>query len=130
VLGAKKLGLTEAPVMVAAGWTKTQRQAYALADNKLALNAGWDESVLALEIADLQEIGFDIDLIGFSDAEIAALSTPTNVGLTDPDDAPEPPTTPVSVAGDLWTLGRHRLLCGIALLRPMFARFSAPSGHT
>src|SRR6185295_9945257 len=55
VLGAKKLGLTEAPVMVAAGWTKAQRQAYALADNKLALNAGWDESVLALEIADLQE---------------------------------------------------------------------------
>ena len=66
VRAARKLGLTEVPVMVATGWTKAQIQAYALADNKLALNAGWDEALLALEIGELQELGFDIDLIGFS----------------------------------------------------------------
>jgi DNA modification methylase len=112
VLGARKLGLTEAPVMVAKGWTKAQRQAYALADNKLALNAGWDDAMLALEIADLQEIGFDVSLTGFSEDEIAALGGNTNNGLTDPDEVPEPPAQPVSVAGDVWVLGRHRLLCG------------------
>src|ERR1700752_1418529 len=62
VLGAKRLGLTEVPVRVATGWTKAQIRAYAIADNKLALNAAWDESLLALEIADLQELGFDLDL--------------------------------------------------------------------
>jgi DNA modification methylase len=112
VLGAKKLGLTEAPVMVAAGWSKAQIKAYAIADNKLALNAGWDEAMLALEIADLQELGFDVPLIGFTDAEIAALGANTSEGLTDPDEAPAPPVEPVSAAGDLWVLGRHRLLCG------------------
>src|ERR1044072_8008155 len=71
VRAARKLGLTEVPVMVATGWTKAQIQAYALADNKLALNAGWDTDILALEIAELQEIGFDLDLTGFSPAEIA-----------------------------------------------------------
>src|SRR5215207_9474960 len=85
VLGAKKLGLTDAPVMVAKGWTKAQIKAYAIADNKLALNAGWDEAMLALEIAELQELGFDLDLIGFTDAEIAALGTDDASGLTDPD---------------------------------------------
>jgi DNA modification methylase len=112
VLGAKKLGLAEAPVMVAAGWSKAQIKAYAIADNKLALNAGWDEAMLALEIADLQELGFDVPLIGFTDAEIAALGANTSEGLTDPDDAPAPPVEPVSAPGDLWVLGRHRLLCG------------------
>lgn len=112
VLGAKKLGLTHAPVMVARGWTKAQIKAYALADNKLALNAGWDEALLALEIADLQELGFDLPLIGFSDIEIAALGASETVGLTDPDDAPAAPEQPVSATGDLWILGRHRLLCG------------------
>src|SRR3954469_4368202 len=72
VLGAKNLGLTDAPVMVARGWSKAQIKAYALADNKLALNAGWDEALLALEIADLQDLGFDLPLVGFTEAEIAA----------------------------------------------------------
>jgi DNA modification methylase len=111
VLGAKKLGLAEAPVMIAAGWTKAQIAAYALADNKLALNAGWDQEILALEIAGLQELGFDIDLTGFSSDEIAALASRVE-GLTDPDEAPEPPAEPVSMPGDLWVLGQHRLLCG------------------
>src|SRR5207249_2701276 len=112
VLGAKKLGLTEAPVMVARGWSAAQINAYRLADNKLALNAGWDEAMLALEIAGLQELGFDLGLTGFSDAEIAALGTNFGGGLTDPDDAPEPPAVPVSVTGDLWVMGRHSILCG------------------
>src|SRR4029078_12924944 len=74
VRAARKLGLTEVPVMVASGWSKAQIQAYALADNKLALNAGWDEAILALEIGELQELGFEINLTGFDCAEIAALS--------------------------------------------------------
>lgn len=112
VRAARKLGLTEVPVMVAAGWTKAQIQAYAIADNKLALNAGWDEAILALEIGELQEAGFEIDLTGFDLAEIAALNSKDAGGLTDPDEVPEPPVDPISRAGDLWILGRHRLLCG------------------
>lgn len=112
VLGAMRLGLAEAPVMVASGWSKAQIQAYAIADNKLGLNAGWDEELLALEIADLQEIGFDLDLTGFSLDEIAAIGSNGNEGQTDPDATPELPTNPVSLRGDLWRLGRHRLLCG------------------
>ena len=112
VRAARKLGLKDVPVMVATGWTKAQIQAYALADNKLALNAGWDEALLAIEIGELQEIGFDIGLIGFSDAEIAGLAVGEMTGLTDPDEVPEVPIEPVSRLGDLWVLGRHRLLCG------------------
>jgi hypothetical protein len=111
VLGARKLGLVDVPVMVARGWSKAQIQAYALADNKLALNAGWDEAMLALEIGELQELGFDIGLIGFTDTEIAAL-TENTMGLTDPDETPEAPVNPVSIPGDVWLLGKHRLLCG------------------
>src|SRR3979409_2625486 len=85
VLAARKLRIHQIPVMTAAGWTEAQKRAYALADNKLALKAGWDESMLALEFADLTELGFDIGLIGFSDAEIAALRANSSGGLTDPD---------------------------------------------
>lgn len=117
VLGAKRLGLTEAPVMVAAGWTKAQIKAYALADNKLALNAGWDEALLALEIGELQDLGFDLGLTGFSPDEIASLVNTGCQGLTDPDDTPEVPAEPVSKLGDLWVLGRHRLICGDSTTR-------------
>ena len=113
VLGAKKLGIAEVPVMVAAGWSEAQIKAYALADNKLALNAGWDEALLALEIADLEEFGFDLDLIGFSDAEIAALGARiAGAGSPIPTRRRSRRSSPVSVSGDLWVLGRHRLLCG------------------
>jgi DNA modification methylase len=112
VRAAKKLGLTDVPVMVASGWTKAQIQAYGIADNKLALNAGWDEALLAIEIGELQEIGFDIELIGFTDTEIMALSSSGNEGLTDPDEIPEVPVNPVSRPGDVWLIGSHRLLCG------------------
>jgi DNA modification methylase len=112
VLGARKLGIKEVPVMVAQGWTEAQVRAYALADNKLALNAGWDPELLALEFADLEQLGFDLDLTGFTLDEILAIGSKQNEGLTDPDEAPEPPVTPVSKPGDLWLLGEHRLLCG------------------
>ena len=112
VRAARSSASTDVPVMVATGWTKAQIQAYALADNKLALNAGWDEALLSIEIGELQEIGFDIGLIGFSDAEIAGLAIGEMTGLTDPDEVPEVPAEPVSRIGDLWVLGRHRLLCG------------------
>ncbi len=112
VRAARKLGLTDVPVMVATGWSKAQIQAYAIADNKLALNAGWDEALLALEIEELQGAGFEIDLIGFDAGELASICSPFVTGLTDPDEVPEPPAIPVSRTGDLWVLGRHRLLCG------------------
>jgi DNA modification methylase len=122
VLGARKLGTAEVPVMVANGWTKAQIKAYAIADNKLALNAGWDEALLSLEIAELQELGFDLDLVGFTEAEIAALGALPGDGLTDPDEAPEPPASPVTVTGDLWFLGQHRLLCGDSTVASDVAR--------
>jgi ParB-like chromosome segregation protein Spo0J len=112
VSGAQRLGLRKVPVMIASGWTDAQVRAYRLADNRLALNAGWDQALLAVEIAELQQVGFDLELTGFTELEIAALGTASHAGLTDPDDAPEPPADPVSVSGDLWVLGGHRLLCG------------------
>ncbi len=112
VRAARKLGFTDVPVMVATGWSKAQIQAYAIADNKLALNASWDEALLALEFEELQGAGFEIDLIGFDAGELASICSPAVTGLTDPDEVPEPPAIPVSRTGDLWVLGRHRLLCG------------------
>ena len=112
VLAARKLGIAEVPVMVAIGWSETQKRAYTIADNKLTLNGGWDDAMLALEIAELQSIGFDLSLSGFSDDELLAIGSAANEGLTDPDETPEVPADPVSVAGDLWLLGKHRLLCG------------------
>lgn len=110
---AQKLGLADAPVMVASGWTEAQKRAYVLADNKLALNSGWDDEMLALEINDLQEMDFDLNLTGFTADEIAAL-TPVQMedGLTDEDEVPEPPVNPITRVGDVWTLGNHRLMCG------------------
>ncbi len=76
LMAARKLGMTEVPVMVAAGWSDAQKRAYVIADNKLALNAGWDNELLALELADIQGLGFDVELTGFSDEEIKALQPP------------------------------------------------------
>ncbi|MFN4287731.1 MAG: site-specific DNA-methyltransferase [Brevundimonas sp.] len=112
VLAARKLGLTEIPVMVAAGWTEAQKRAYVLADNKLALNAGWDAELLRVELTDLQAFDFDLGLTGFSDDELAALTAVKTDGQTDPDAAPNIPEIPVSCPGDVWLLGKHRLVCG------------------
>ena len=115
VMAAKRLGLREVPVIVASGWTEAQKRAYVIADNKLALNAGWDEELLALELAELEALGADLDLIGFSDDELAELRiglADEVEGLTDEDATPAVPETPVTVLGDVWILGRHRLMCG------------------
>lgn len=112
VMAARKLGLADVPVMVAAGWSEAQRRAYVLADNKLALNAGWDTDLLKVELGELQAGGFELGLTGFSGDELAALLAEASPGLTDPDETPEPPAEPVAVLGDVWVLGRHRIVCG------------------
>src|SRR5690349_1861767 len=116
LLAARKLQLQEVPVIVLDHLTEAQKRAYILADNKLALNAGWDDTLLAAELAALQDEEFDVGLIGFADEELARLLAAQDAaqGLTDEDAIPEVPQTPVSAAGDLWVLGRHRLLCGDA----------------
>jgi DNA modification methylase len=111
VLAARKLGLAEVPVMVAEGWTEPQKRAYVLADNQLALNAGWDMDLLSNELADLQAQGFDLGLTGFSDID-ALLAGRGTAGLTDPDAIPEPGARAVATLGDVWLLGGHRLVCG------------------
>jgi len=113
LMAARKLGMAEVPVIVAAGWTDAQKRAYIIADNKLALNAGWDSELLALELGELGDLGFDLDLTGFTLDEIDALK-PTEVatGLTDEDAVPEPPVEPVTRLGDVWLLGGHRVMCG------------------
>jgi DNA modification methylase len=112
VLAAQQLRIADVPVMIAAGWTEAQRRAYTIADNKLTLNGGWDQELLGLEIGELEVLGFDLDLIGFSDEERAALAALATDGLTDPDVVPDLPSHPVTKRGDIWVLGRHRLICG------------------
>ena len=117
VLASRKLRMTEVPVIVLSDLSEAQRRALVIADNQLALNAGWDEELLRLELAELQASDFDLELLGFGDGELEKfLADPDDLveGLTDEDAAPEPPESPVSAAGDLWILGRHRLLCGDA----------------
>lgn len=111
---AKQLGLTQVPVVVLDHLTEAQKRAYVIADNKLALNAGWDDDLLRSEMATLAAENFDLPVIGFSDDELAALLADPNVaeGQTDEDAVPEVPETPVSKPGDLWRLGNHLLLCG------------------
>jgi len=112
-LAAQKLKMTEVPVMVAKGWSDAKKRAYVLADNKLAMNAGWDNEMLALELGEIGDLGFDLDLTGFTANEIAALM-PEQIepGLTDPDDAPAVQENATTVPGDVWIMGKHRLLCG------------------
>lgn len=110
-LDGEPLPLGFAPVLVARGWTEAQKRAYVLADNKLALNAGWDEALLKIELGDLQAAGFDLSLTGFSSLEITSIFS-TEEGRSDPDAVSEPPETPVSQPGDLWRLGAHLLICG------------------
>jgi DNA modification methylase len=112
LLAARKLGLAEVPTIELSHLTPAQRRAYVLADNRLALSAGWDDDLLRLELGALQADGFDLALTGFDLGEIAGLFAAPTAGLTDPDDVPKVPETPVSRAGDAWQLGCHRLVCG------------------
>ena len=112
VMAARKLGETEVPCIELGHLTEAQKRAYVIADNQLALNAGWDAEMLKIEIAELVDADFDLGLLGFDDAMLAGLMGVETEGLTDPDDAPEPPAVPVTVLGDVWVLGNHRLMCG------------------
>src|SRR6266850_2573334 len=112
VLAARKLRIADVPVMIASEWTDAQKRAYAIADNKLTLNGGWDEELLGLELGELEVLGFDLDLIGFTESEREALAAQFTEGLTDPDAVPDLPSDPITRDGDLWVLGTHRLLCG------------------
>jgi DNA modification methylase len=114
---ARKLKMTEVPVIVLDHLTEPQRRALVLADNRLALDAGWDEEMLRVELASLQEDGFDLDIVGFTDEELEDLlrdPEETRDGLTDEDAVPEEQETAITVPGDVWVLGDHRLLCGDA----------------
>jgi DNA modification methylase len=115
VLAARKLGLDRVPVIELAHMSDAQRQAYVLADNQLALNAGWDEALLRLELADLSDLGFDLGLIGFGAGALERLlAGDGRTGLTEDDEAPGLPEEAITRPGDLWVLGEHRLLCGDA----------------
>ena len=114
---ARKLRMTEVPVIVLDHLTDAQRRALVLADNRLALDAGWDEEMLRVELASLQEDGFDLEVVGFTDEELQNLlrdPEESNVGLTDEDAVPDEPERAITVAGDLWILDDHKLLCGDA----------------
>ena len=115
VMAAKQLGLAEVPT-ISVGWlTEGQRRAYVIADNQLALTAGWDEAVLAQEVAWLQGENFNTDLLGF-DADfldgLLAEQDATSTGLTDQDDAPAVQANAITQPGDVWVMGKHRLMCG------------------
>lgn len=106
---AEKLALV--PTCVVEGLTDDQWRAYVLADNKLALNAGWDDDLLRAELEALTELDVDLESLGFDDAELADLFKTTE-GATDPDETPEPPAEPTTRTGDVWLLGGHRIRCG------------------
>jgi DNA modification methylase len=113
LLAARKLGLPEVPVVVLDHLSETQRRAYIIADNKLAINAGWDEKMLASELHELEKGGMDLTAVGFSDEELEALleddgQSPEEVA----DEVTEPPAQPVTQPGDVWLIGVHRLICG------------------
>jgi DNA modification methylase len=114
---AQKLGLETVPVIVLDHLTQTQRRALIIADNRIAENAGWDDAMLRIELQSLQEDGFNLDITGFDAdalAEIMAGEETTVDGQTDDDAVPEVSATPISRPGDVWELGKHRLVCGDA----------------
>ena len=116
LLAAQRLKMDEVPTIQIVGLSEAQRRALVLADNKLALNAGWDFELLKVELGDLNEQGFDIALTGFSVDELSKLLAPAGTeGLTDPDDTPEVPVEPITKLGDVWVCGPHRVMCGSSL---------------
>jgi DNA modification methylase len=114
VMAAQKLGLQSVPCIRLAHLTETQRKAYVIADNRLALNAGWDDQMLTVELQELDAEAFDLSLLGFETDELNALLNPIKEteGLTDEDAVPEVPEEPKTKPGDIYSLGRHRLMCG------------------
>jgi DNA modification methylase len=109
---ARTLNMEEVPIHIAAGLTPEQIKAYRLADNRVGQEAEWDQELLRLELGELEGMDFALDLTGFDADELAVLMVDGEEGLTDPDDVPDAPEEPVTVAGDVWLLGKHRLVCG------------------
>lgn len=113
VMAARKIGLDSIPTIELAGLSEAQKRAYVIADNKLALNSGWDVDLLKVELSDLVGADFEMSLLGFSEDELSALLAPDlTVGLTDPDDAPQVSDEVITVQGDVWVMEGHRLKCG------------------
>mgnify|MGYP003647422723 FL=1 len=112
LLAADLLGIDQVPTITLVGLTEAQRKAYVIADNQLALNAGWDLDTLKVELDRLTELDFDIDLLGFDDDFLSSFLDEPSEGLTDEDAVPDAPENPVTVEGDVWILGNHRLMCG------------------
>lgn len=112
VLAARMLNLTQVPVIILGHLTDNQKRAFMLADNKLALNAGWDAEMLKLELQALSDEAFDLDLIGFGEDELKEILAENQASLVDADAVPEPQGATVSSPGDIWVLGEHQLLCG------------------
>lgn len=115
VLAARKIGMNEVPTIELRHLTETQKRAYVIADNKIALNAGWDEEMLKLELEELRLADFDIDLTGFTDEEFNLLMDEPETqkeGLTDDDEVPAVVEDPITKPGDIWVLGNHRVMCG------------------
>ena len=110
---AKKLELETVPCVELSNLSDAQKKAYVIADNQIALNSGWDLDMLKAEVNNLIELDFNVDLLGFDDDFLdGLLDVQTPEGLTDEDEVPEAPEKPVSVLGDIWQLGNHRLMCG------------------
>ena len=113
LLAARKLGQSQVPVIELGHLSPAQKRAYVIADNQLAMNAGWDTAMLTLELTDLQDADFDLDLLGFDPKELSKLLEPEQVeGLTDEDAVPDVPEEPKTKLGDIYQLGNHRLMCG------------------
>ena len=112
ILAAQKLGLETVPTIEASHLSEAQRRAYVIADNRLALDAGWDDEMLRVELKDLGDADFDLTLTGFDLDELANFLAEPTEGMTDEDAVPDAPDDPVTVEGDVWLLGRHRLMCG------------------
>ena len=114
LMAARKIGMTKVPVIELKDMTEAQKKAYVIADNRLALNAGWDNAMLTIELKDLEDEGFDLSLTGFDDSELDALLNPIEEteGLTDEDAVPDVPEEPKTKVGDIYILGNHRLMCG------------------
>ena len=113
LLAARKLGHKEVPTIELSDLTETQKKAYIIADNRLALNAGWDNEMLTIELNDLLADGFALEMLGFDPKELNALLEPEVIeGLTDEDAVPDVPDEPTTKLGDIYQLGKHRLMCG------------------
>ena len=113
LMAARKLGYEKVPTIELKDLTETQKKAYTIADNRLALNAGWDNEMLTIELNDLLADGFALELLGFDPKELNALLEPEQIeGLTDEDETPPIPEEPKTKPGDIYQLGNHRLMCG------------------